>query len=234
VVGENFYHLFLSPERRRTVKFFIDTANPGEIRKAYEMGVIDGVTTNPTLISKENIDFESLIHEICGIIQGLPISLEVLSLKSEGMIEEARKLTKMGENIVVKIPMTIEGLKAIKVLVSEGIKTNTTLVFSPTQALLAAKAGTTYVSPFIGRLDDISQKGMDLIEQIVTILNNYGFESEVIVSSIRHPIHVLEAALIGADVATIPYKVIEQLVQHPLTDIGIEKFLADWKKVPKK
>jgi len=234
VVGKNFYHLFLSPERRRTVKFFIDTANPGEIRKAYEMGVIDGVTTNPTLISKENIDFESLIHEICGIIQGLPISLEVLSLKSEGMIEEARKLTKMGENIVVKIPMTIEGLKAIKVLVSEGIKTNTTLVFSPTQALLAAKAGTTYVSPFIGRLDDISQKGMDLIEQIVTILNNYGFESEVIVSSIRHPIHVLEAALIGADVATIPYKVIEQLVQHPLTDIGIEKFLADWKKVPKK
>ena len=216
------------------MKFFIDTANPGEIRKAYEMGVIDGVTTNPTLISKENIDFESLIHEICGIIQGLPISLEVLSLKSEGMIEEARKLTKMGENIVVKIPMTIEGLKAIKVLVSEGIKTNTTLVFSPTQALLAAKAGTTYVSPFIGRLDDISQKGMDLIEQIVTILNNYGFESEVIVSSIRHPIHVLEAALIGADVATIPYKVIEQLVQHPLTDIGIEKFLADWKKVPKK
>jgi transaldolase len=216
------------------MKFFIDTANAGEIRKAYEMGVIDGVTTNPTLISKENKGFESLIHEICEIIQGLPISLEVLSLKSEGMIEEARKLTKMGENIVVKIPMTIEGLKAIKVLVSEGIKTNTTLVFSPTQALLAAKAGTTYVSPFIGRLDDISERGMDLIEQIVTIFNNYGFESEVIVASIRHPIHVLEAALIGADVATIPYKVIEQLVQHPLTDIGIEKFLADWKKVPKK
>jgi transaldolase len=198
------------------------------------MGVIDGVTTNPTLISKENRDFESLIREICEIIQGLPISLEVLSLKSEGMIEEARKLTKRGENIVVKIPMTIEGLKAIKVLVSEGIKTNTTLVFSPTQALLAAKAGTTYVSPFIGRLDDISQRGMDLIEQIVTIFNNYGFESEVIVASIRHPIHVLEAALIGADVATIPYKVIEQLVQHPLTNIGIEKFLADWKKIPKK
>ena len=216
------------------MKFFIDTANTGEIRKAYEMGVIDGVTTNPTLISKENKDFESLINEICEIIQGLPISLEVLSLKSEGMIEEARKLTKMGENIVVKIPMTTEGLKAIKVLVSEGIKTNTTLVFSPTQALLAAKTGTTYVSPFIGRLDDISQRGMDLVEQIVTIFNNYGFESEVIVSSIRHPIHVLEAALIGADVATIPYKVIEQLVHHPLTDIGIEQFLADWKKVPKK
>ena len=216
------------------MKFFIDTANPGEIRRACEMGVIDGVTTNPTLISKENKGFESLIHEICGIIQGLPISLEVLNLKSEGMIEEARKLTKMGENIVVKIPMTTEGLKAIKVLVSEGIKTNTTLIFSPTQALLAAKAGTTYVSPFIGRLDDISQRGMDLVEQIVTIFNNYDFQSEVIVASIRHPIHVLEAALVGADVATIPYKVIEQLVQHPLTDIGIEKFLADWKKVPKK
>lgn len=216
------------------MKIFIDTASPGEIRKAYEMGVIDGVTTNPTLISKENKDFRSLIHEICEIIQGLPISLEVLSLKSEEMIGEARNLAEMGENIVVKIPMTTEGLKAIKVLVSEGIKTNTTLIFSPTQALLAAKAGTTYVSPFIGRLDDISQTGMDLVEQIVTIFDNYGFGSEVIVASIRHPVHVLEAALIGADVATLPYKVIEQLVQHPLTDIGIERFLADWKKVPKK
>jgi transaldolase len=216
------------------MKFFIDTANPDEIKRAYEMGVIDGVTTNPTLISKEKKDFESLIEEICKIIKGLPISLEVLSLNSEGMIEEARRLSKMGENIVVKIPMTTEGLKAIKALVSEGIKTNTTLVFSPTQALLAAKAGTTYVSPFIGRLDDIAQTGMELIDQIVTIFTNYGFESQVIVSSIRHPIHVLEAALIGADVATIPYKVIEQLVKHPLTDIGIERFLADWKKVPKK
>ncbi len=216
------------------MKFFIDTANPDEIKRAYEMGVIDGVTTNPTLISKEKKDFESLIEEICKIIKGLPISLEVLSLNSEGMIEEARRLSRMGENIVVKIPMTTEGLKAIKVLVSEGIKTNTTLVFSPTQALLAAKAGTTYVSPFIGRLDDIAQTGMELIEQIVTIFTNYGFESQVIVASIRHPIHVLEAALIGADVATIPYKVIEQLVKHPLTDIGIERFLADWKKVPKK
>jgi transaldolase len=216
------------------MKFFIDTANIDEIRKAYEMGVIDGVTTNPSLISKENRDFDSLIKEICQIIQGLPISLEVVSLKAEGMIEEARGLAKIGENIVVKIPMTTEGLKAINVLISEGIKTNTTLVFSPTQALLAAKAGSTYVSPFIGRLDDISQTGMDLIQQIVTIYNNYAFESEVIVASIRHPIHVLEAALIGADVATIPYKVIEQLVRHPLTDIGIERFLADWKKVPKK
>jgi len=216
------------------MKFFIDTANPGEIKKAYEMGVIDGVTTNPTLISKENRGFESLIQEICKIIRGLPISLEVLSLEAEGMIGEARKLSKMGDNIVVKIPMTAEGLKAIKVLVSEKIKTNTTLVFSPTQALLAAKAGTTYVSPFIGRLDDISQTGMELIEQIMTIFSNYNFESQVIVASIRHPIHVLEAALIGADVATIPYKVIEQLVKHPLTDIGIERFLEDWKKVPKK
>jgi transaldolase len=216
------------------MKFFIDTANPAEIKKAYEMGVIDGVTTNPTLISKENKDFGSLIKEIGDIVQGLPISLEVISPHSEGMIEEAQKLTEMGQNIVVKIPMTGEGLKAIKVLISEGIKTNTTLVFSPTQALLAAKAGTTYVSPFIGRLDDVSQTGMDLIRQIMTIFNNYGFESEVIVASIRHPIHVLEAALIGADVATIPFKVIEQLIKHPLTDIGIERFLEDWKKVPKK
>jgi transaldolase len=216
------------------MKFFIDTANPGEIKKACEMGVMDGVTTNPSLISKENRDFASLIKEICDIIRGLPISLEVLSLHADGMVEEARKLSKMGENIVVKIPMTLEGLKAIKVLVSEGIKTNTTLVFSPTQALLAAKAGTTYVSPFIGRLDDISQTGMDLVEQIMMIFDNYDFQSQVIVSSIRHPIHVLEAALIGADVATIPYKVIEQLVKHPLTDIGIERFLEDWKKVPQK
>jgi len=216
------------------MKFFIDTANPGEIRKAFEMGVIDGVTTNPTLISKENKDFKSLVHEICEIIQDLPISLEVLGLTSSEMIEEARNLAKIGENIVVKIPMTAEGLKAIKRLIPEGIKTNTTLVFSPTQALLAAKAGTTYVSPFIGRLDDISQTGMELVEQILTIFDNYEYESQVIVSSVRHPVHVLEAALVGADVATIPYKVIEQLVRHPLTDMGIERFLEDWKKVPKK
>ena len=216
------------------MKFFIDTANPDEIRKGVEMGMVDGVTTNPSLVSKENRDFNSLIQEICGIIKDLPISLEVVSLKAEGMIEEARRLAKLGDNVVVKIPMTVEGLKALKVLGAEGIKTNTTLIFSPTQALLAAKAGSTYVSPFIGRLDDISQTGMDLIEQIVTIFENYDFDSQVIVASIRNPIHVLEAALIGAHVATIPYKVIEQLVQHPLTDIGIERFLADWKKVPKK
>ena len=216
------------------MKFFIDTANPDEIRKGVEMGMVDGVTTNPSLVSKENRDFNSLIQEICGIIKDLPISLEVVSLKAEGMIEEARRLAKLGDNVVVKIPMTVEGLKALKVLGADGIKTNTTLVFSPTQALLAAKAGSTYVSPFIGRLDDISQTGMDLIEQIVTIFENYDFDSQVIVASIRSPIHVLEAALIGAHVATIPYKVFEQLVQHPLTDIGIERFLADWKKVPKK
>jgi transaldolase len=216
------------------MKFFIDTANPDEIRKAYEMGVIDGVTTNPTLIAKEKRDFDSLIKEICGIIKNLPISLEVVGLKAEEMIQEAQTLSKIGNNIVVKIPMTTEGLKAIKALIFQGIKTNTTLVFSPTQALLAAKAGSTYISPFIGRLDDISQTGMDLIEQIMTILSHYDFESEVIVASIRHPIHVLEAALIGAHVATIPFKVIEQLTKHPLTDIGIEKFLEDWKKVPKK
>ncbi|MBM4340085.1 MAG: fructose-6-phosphate aldolase [Deltaproteobacteria bacterium] len=215
------------------MKFFIDTANPDEIRKGYEMGVIDGVTTNPSLIAKEKRDFDSLIKEICGIIHDLPISLEVVGSKAEEMIQEAQTLSRLGDNIVVKIPMTTEGLKAIKALVSRGIKTNTTLVFSPTQALLAAKAGSTYISPFIGRLDDISQTGMELIEQIVTIFNNYDFESEVIVASIRHPIHVLEAALIGADIATIPYKVIEQLSKHPLTDIGIEKFLEDWKKIPK-
>lgn len=216
------------------MKFFIDTANPDEIRKAYEMGVIDGVTTNPTLISKEKRDFDSLIKEICGIIKDLPISLEVIGLKSEEMIEEARQLCRMGRNIVVKIPMTSEGLKAIRVLIPEGIKTNTTLIFSATQALLAAKAGSTYISPFIGRLDDISQNGMELVGQIMGILNHYAFESEVIVSSIRHPIHVLEAALMGADVATIPFKVIEQLIKHPLTDIGIERFLEDWKRVPKR
>ena len=168
------------------MKFFIDTANPDEIRKAFEMGVIDGVTTNPTLISKENRDFLPLIREICEIIQGLPISLEVLSLKAEGMVEEARNLAEIGNNVVVKIPMTAEGLKAIKTLVAEGIKTNTTLVFSPTQALLAAKAGTTYVSPFIGRLDDISQTGMDLVEQIVTIFKNYEFGSKVSASNPRY------------------------------------------------
>ncbi len=216
------------------MKIFIDTANPNEIKKACEMGSIDGVTTNPTLISKENRDFLSLIKEINEIIQGLPINLEVVSTTSEGMIEEAKRLSEIGENVVVKIPMTLEGLKAIKTLGREGIKTNTTLVFTPTQALLAAKAGATYVSPFIGRLDDISQVGMDLVDQILRIFRNYHFTTQVIVASIRHPVHVLEAALHGADIATIPYKVIEQLVKHPLTDIGIEKFLEDWKKIPKK
>jgi len=218
----------------KKMKFFIDTANPIEIKKACDMGIIDGVTTNPTLISKENRDFLSLIKEINDIIQGLPINLEVVSTTSEGMVEEAKRLSEIGENVVVKIPMTLEGLKAIKTLGREGIKTNTTLVFTPTQALLAAKAGATYVSPFIGRLDDISQVGMDLVDQIMQVFRNYHFTTQVIVASIRHPVHVVEAALHGADIATIPYKVIEQLVKHPLTDIGIEKFLEDWKKIPRK
>ena len=227
----------IQPRARHTPSAFATASRVApakSARSACDMGMVDGVTTNPSLIAKENRDFRSLIEEICQIIEGRPISLEVVSLKAEGMIEEGRALAKIGDNAVIKIPMTTEGLKAIKVLVGEEIKTNTTLVFSPTQALLAAKAGTTYVSPFIGRLDDISQTGMDLIEQIMTIFGNYGFDSEVIVASIRNPIHVLEAALIGADIATIPYKVIEQLVHHPLTDIGIDKFLADWKKVPTK
>jgi transaldolase len=216
------------------MKFFIDTANPDEIRKAFQMGVLDGVTTNPTLISKEKREPVALIREILGIVGGLPVNLEVVGSTAEEMIGEGHDLVKYGDNVVVKIPMSVEGLKAVKALASEGIHTNTTLIFSANQALLAAKAGASYVSPFIGRLDDISQTGMDLIEQIAAIFDNYDFDAEIIVASIRNPIHVLEAALIGADIATIPYKVIEQLVQHPLTDIGMEKFLGDSKKIPGK
>lgn len=215
------------------MKFFIDTANIQEIKKANEWGLVDGVTTNPSLVSKEGRDFKDLIKEICSIVDG-PISAEAVSLDAEGMIKEARELSKIHKNIVVKIPMTLEGLKAVKVVAKEGIKTNVTLVFSPTQALMAAKAGATYASPFVGRLDDISQNGMELIDQIMTIYENYGFATEVIVASIRHPMHVVDAALTGAHVATIPFKVIEQLAKHPLTDIGIERFLKDWEKVPKK
>lgn len=215
------------------MKFFIDTANIAEIKKASEWGLVDGVTTNPSLVSKEGRDFKDLIKEICAIVDG-PISAEAVSLDANGMIKEARELSKIHKNIVVKIPMTLEGLKAVKVVAKEGIKTNVTLVFSPTQALMAAKAGATYASPFVGRLDDISQNGMELINQIMTIYENYNFATEVIVASIRHPLHVVDAALIGAHVATIPFKVIEQLSKHPLTDIGIEKFMEDWKKVPKK
>jgi len=215
------------------VKFFIDTANIKEIKEAAELGLIDGVTTNPSLIAKEGREFRELIEEICSIVDG-PISAEAISLEAKGMMKEARELSKIHKNIVVKIPMTRDGLKATRTLTHEGIKVNTTLVFSPVQALLAAKAGSTYVSPFVGRLDDVSHYGMELVDQILTIYENYDFETQVIVASIRNPLHVLEAALMGADVATIPFKVIEQLTRHPLTDVGIERFLSDWKKVPGK
>ncbi len=215
------------------MKFFIDTANLDEIRKASEMGMVDGVTTNPSLIAKEGCDFEERIKEICQLVAG-PVSAEVVSTDSEGMIREAEHLASLADNIVIKIPMTTEGLKATKSLGEKGIKTNVTLVFSPLQALLAAKAGATFVSPFVGRLDDISTDGMELIADIVQIYDNYGFDTEIIVASIRHPMHVLESAKMGADIATIPYKVIAQLAKHPLTDIGLEKFLSDWEKVPKK
>lgn len=211
------------------MKFFIDTANLEEIKKGVEMGMVDGVTTNPSLIARENKPFEEIIAEICKVVDG-PVSAEVVSLEAEGMLDEARKLAKLAENIVIKIPMIVEGLKAVKKLTAEGIKTNVTLVFSAAQALLAAKAGATYVSPFVGRLDDIGNPGMDLISDIVTIYDNYGYQSEIIVASIRSPQHVVDAALVGADIATIPFKVIAQLAKHPLTDIGIEQFLSDWEK----
>ncbi len=218
------------------MKFFIDTANLDEIKDANDLGVLDGVTTNPSLISKEGITgreaFKSHIRQICEIVQG-PVSAEGVCCDLEGMLKEARELAEIDQNVVVKIPMTTIGLKAVKALSQEGVQTNVTLVFSPLQALLAAKAGATYVSPFVGRLDDISQDGMDLIRQILDIFSNYLFETEVIVASIRNPVHVLTAARIGADIATIPFKVIEQLARHPLTDIGIDKFLQDWKKVEK-
>lgn len=216
------------------MKFFIDTANVDEIKEAASVGVLDGVTTNPTLISKEvertGAKFRDILKEICTIVQG-PVSGEVVALDHEGMVKEARELAQLDKHMVIKIPMTKDGLKAVKQLSSENIKTNMTLIFSPSQALLAAKAGATYASPFVGRLDDISHVGMELVSSIVTIYENYGYDTEVIVASIRNPLHVVDAALMGAHVATIPYKVIDQLVKHPLTDIGIEKFLADWKKV---
>ena len=215
------------------MKFFIDTANVAEIKEAVSLGLIDGVTTNPSLVSKEKREFRELIREICSFVDG-PISAEVISLDAEGMIKEARDLSSMHKNIVVKIPMLPEGLKAVRRLSQEDIKTNVTLIFSPSQALLAAKAGATYVSPFVGRLDDVSYVGMDLIGQIRTIFDNYGFTTEIIVASIRNPLHVVDAAMMGADVATIPFKVLLQLAHHPLTDIGIKKFLEDWQKVSKK
>ncbi|MEN8192164.1 MAG: fructose-6-phosphate aldolase [Bacteroidota bacterium] len=215
------------------MRFFIDTANLDEIREAAEMGILDGVTTNPSLVSKEGRDFQELLNEIIKIVDG-PISAEVISLDSEGMIKEAKELAEIHENIVVKIPLTQDGIKAVKHLSEIGIKTNVTLCFSASQAIMAAKAGATYVSPFVGRLDDISAVGMDLIEQIVQIYDNYGFETEIIVASIRNPLHIVEAAMIGADVATVPFKVIQQLFKHPLTENGIERFLSDWEKLQSK
>jgi len=209
------------------MKFFIDTANIEEIKKAWELGVINGVTTNPSLISKEKTEPVALFKEICAIVDG-PISAEVIGTKADEMVKEAEDLAKIHENIVVKIPIIEEGLKAVKRLTAAGIKTNVTLIFSPGQALLAAKAGATYVSPFVGRLDDISHNGLDIVADIQTIYKNYDFDTEIIVASIRNPLHVIEAALIGAAIATIPYSVIGQLIKHPLTDIGLEKFLKDW------
>ncbi|MBP5265487.1 MAG: fructose-6-phosphate aldolase [Lachnospiraceae bacterium] len=214
------------------MKLFIDTANVDDIRKANDMGVISGVTTNPSLIAKEGRDFAEVIKEITSIVDG-PISGEVkaTTVDAEGMIAEGREIAKIHKNMVVKIPMTVEGLKAVKVLSKEGIKTNVTLIFTANQALLAAEAGATYVSPFLGRLDDISTTGMDLIDEIVTIFENYGYETEIIAASIRNPIHVKDAALAGADIATIPYSVIETMTKHPLTDAGIQKFQDDYRKV---
>jgi transaldolase len=214
------------------MKFFIDTANINEIKDANDMGMVDGVTTNPSLIAKEGRDFEEIIREICEIVDG-PISAEVVSTDTQGMLEEARKLSKIHNNIVVKIPMLVDGLKATRKLTEEGIKTNVTLVFSPLQALMAAKAGATFVSPFIGRLDDISQEGLLLVEQIVEIYSNYAFDTEIIVASIRNPLHVLESALMGADIATIPFNVLSKLAAHPLTDKGLKAFLDDWNKAKK-
>lgn len=214
------------------MKIFIDTANIKEIKEAVSLGIIDGVTTNPTLISKEKRPARELLKEICSLVSG-PVSAEVISLEAGVMVTEARTLAKIAKNIVIKVPLVKEGLRAVKILAGEGIKTNVTLCFSPAQALLVAKAGADYISPFIGRLDDISQPGMDLISDIKAIYNNYGFKTQIIVASIRNPMHVVDAALIGADISTIPFTVIEQLIKHPLTDIGIQRFLDDYKKIPK-
>jgi transaldolase len=212
------------------MKFFLDTANLDEIREVASWGILDGVTTNPTLVSKESGKFEDLVREICAIVPG-PVSAEAVATRAEEIVPEARRLAALASNVVVKVPVGVEGLKATKSLAAEGIGVNMTLVFSASQALLAAKAGARFVSPFIGRLDDASEEGMALIEEIVTIFENYRLGTEVIVASIRHPRHVVEAALVGADIATIPYAVMTKLVRHPLTDAGIERFLADWRKV---
>ena len=225
--------IIIKEKVKEPMKFFIDTANIGEIKEAIDLGMVDGVTTNPSLIAKEKRGFEEIVKEILEVVDG-PVSLEAISLDTRGMVEEGKTLAKLGENAVIKLPLTTEGLKATRILATEGIKVNQTLVFSPLQALLAAKAGAAYVSPFVGRLDDVSHDGMEIVDQIITIFDNYGFETEIIVASVRHPRHVLEAALMGAHIATIPFKVIAQLAKHPLTDKGIELFLEDWKKVPAK
>jgi transaldolase len=214
------------------MKFFIDTAEVSEIRAACQLGLVDGVTTNPSLIAKSGRDFKEVITEIASFVDG-PISAEVISLDAEGMVREGRELAGIHKNIVVKVPMTEEGLKATRIFSEEGIRTNVTLIFSPLQALLAAKAGATYVSPFIGRLDDVGHDGMEGIDQIRTIFDNYGYDTEIIVASVRSPLHVLNAALLGADICTIPTAVISQLAKHPLTDVGIAKFMADWEKAKK-
>jgi transaldolase len=214
------------------MKIFVDTANLKEIREAQAMGILDGVTTNPSLLSKEKGEPREILKEICSIVPG-PVSAECVKTRFEEMVEEGRSLAKIADNIVVKVPINWEGLKVIRKLTSEGIHVNVTLIFSPTQALLAAKAGATYVSPFIGRLDDIAIEGMDLIHQLVTIFDNYDFETEVLAASIRHPVHVVQAAIAGADIATLPYNVLDKLLNHPLTDIGMERFLKDWEKIGK-
>ncbi len=211
------------------MKFFIDTANINEIKEAAALGILDGVTTNPSLVAKEGKDFRKLLDEILALVDG-PVSAEVVSTDYEGILKEAHELSKIHKNIVVKVPLIKEGLKAVRSLASENINTNVTLCFSASQALLAAKAGATYISPFVGRLDDISHDGMELISQIVQIYKNYNYKTQVLVASIRHPLHLVEAALMGADVCTMPFPVINKLFNHPLTDIGLEKFLNDWKK----
>lgn len=215
------------------MKLFIDTANVDEIREAASWGILDGVTTNPSLVARTGRDFESVIHEICSIVDG-PINAEVISTQAAGMIEEGERLAKMHPNVFVKIPMTAEGLKACRHLSDRGIRVNITLVFSAAQTLLAAKAGARFISPFVGRLDDAGHDGMVMIEQIVRILRNYTYPAEVLVASVRNPLHVIRSAELGAHIATCPFSVLQQLVRHPLTDIGLEKFLSDWKKVPKK
>lgn len=214
------------------MKFFIDTANINEIKEAAALGILDGVTTNPSLVAKEGKDFRKLLDEILAIVDG-PVSAEVISTDYEGIMKEAGELSAIHKNIVIKVPLIKEGLKAVKSLSDKGVKTNVTLCFSPSQALLAAKAGATYISPFVGRLDDISHNGMDLIGQIVQIYDNYNYDTEVLVASIRHPLHLVDAALMGADVATMPFNVINKLFNHPLTDSGLETFLNDWKKLNK-